>query len=94
MMRATISSATSTVLPDKLCSLAIITLSSIPAVDLCYPYVTMLVSDPILVYLADIYSLIPHPITCCLFIVGLASHSCMLRSVVASLSILCFTCLV
>ena len=78
--------------PGKLCSLATITLSSILAVDLCYPYVTMLVSRSYIhVYHAASYSLIPtsYYLVACLP-VGLASRSCMLRSVVASLSFLMY----
>ena len=85
-----------TELPGKLCSLATITLSSILAVDLCYPYVTMLVSRSyIYVYHAASYSLIPtsYYLVACLP-VGLASRRCMFRSVVASLSLFCITCLV
>ena len=82
-------------LPGKLFSTATTTLSSILAVDLCYPYVTMLASDPIHVYLADIYIALPYILSHVVCLpVGLVSHSCMLRFVVASLSIFYFTCLV
>ena len=59
------------------------------------PLLRCLCLDPINVYHAATYSFIPtsYHLDVCLP-VSLASRSCMLMSVVASLSIFCFTCLV
>ena len=74
----------------KLCSLATITLSSILVVDLCYPYVTMLVSRSHYVYHAAIYSLIPtsyHLMFVYLLALRILVHA---RSVAASQSFLMY----